>query len=382
MPKLDTIAKAIRQDGRYSAGDSIRLVVRGGSALWEYQYRTVSAKTGKPIIQTVSLGSARGPLAMNLTQARDAQRRKWFELRNGVAVVHGPQGTVVALQVAAGRTFGDVLGQYLADKAPAWKGGLDGKEADAHRRLLGAKLAKLDIARIDQHDVKAALAPSAGRPMQEKLRIKINSVIDYATASGLRVGENPARKAIMGKLLPDIPKAKRHAAIPASDIPAFMAELAKIDTAPSRALQWLILAASRTGEARCAVWSEINGDWSIPGNRMKEGEDHTVPITPQMRALLGERGEDGDLVFGILGERRMLHLLQRLRPGYTVHGLRRTFSDWAGDKGYSLELREIALAHAVGDATVKSYNAGNRLELRRKMMVKWSEFAAGAGTGN
>jgi integrase len=101
-----------------------------------------------------------------------------------------------------------------------------------------------------------------------------------------------------------------------------------------------------------------------------------------MRALLGERGEDGDLVFGILGERRMLHLLQRLRPGYTVHGLRRTFSDWAGDKGYSLELREIALAHAVGDATVKSYNAGNRLELRRKMMVKWSEFAAGAGTGN
>ena len=75
----------------------------------------------------------------------------------------------------------------------------------------------------------------------------------------------------------------------------------------------------------------------IPRDRMKEGEDHTVPITRQMRSLLGERGENGDLVFGIMGERRMLHLLQRLRPGYTVHGLRRTFSDWAGDKGYSLE---------------------------------------------
>jgi integrase len=380
MSKLETIAKALRLPGRYYAGDSIRLNVRGGSALWEWQHRAVSPKTGKPIIQTVPLGSAKGPLAMNLTQAREAQRRKWLELRNGVAVVQGPRGTVVALQVAAGRTFGDVLEKYLADKAPAWKGGLDGEEAAAHRRLLGTKLAKLDIARIDQHDVKAALTPWAGRPIQEKLRVKINSVIDYATASGLRVGENPARKAIMGKLLPDIPKAKRHAAIAASDIPAFMVELAKVDTAPSRALQWLILTASRSGETRCAVWSEINGDWSIPGKRMKEDEDHTVPITPQMRALLGERGEDSDLVFGIMGERRMLHLLQRLRPGYTVHGLRRTFSDWAGDKGYSLELREIALAHAVGDATVKSYNEGNRLELRREMMAHWSEFATSAST--
>jgi integrase len=175
---------------------------------------------------------------------------------------------------------------------------------------------------------------------------------------------------------------QRHAAISATDIPAFMAELAKIDTAPSRGLQWLILTASRTDETRCAVWSEINGDWSIPGNRMKEGEDHTVPITPQMQALLGERGEGSDLVFGIMGERRMLHLLQRLRPGYTVHGLRRTFSDWAGDKGYSLELREIALAHAVGDATVKSYNEGNRLELRREMMARWSEFATSPSTEN
>lgn len=378
MPKLKTIAKALRVPGRYYAGDSIRLNVRGGSALWEWQHRAVSPKTGKPIIQTVPLGSAKGPLAMNLTQAREAQRRKWLELRNGVAVVQGPQGTLIALNVAAGRTFGDVLEQYLADKALAWKSGLDGKEAIAHRRLLGTRLAKLDIARINQHDVKAALAPWAGRPMQEKLRIKINSVIDYATASGLRVGENPARKAIMGKLLPDIPKSKRHAAIPAGDIPVLMAELAKIDSEPSRALQWLILAASRTAEARCAVWSEINGDWSIPGSRMKKGEEHIVPITPQMGALLGERGEDRDLVFGIMGPSRMLHLLQRLRPGYTVHGLRRTFSDWAGDKGYSLELREIALAHAVGDATVKSYNEGNRLELRRKMMVQWSEFATSA----
>jgi hypothetical protein len=189
MSKLETIAKALRLPGRYYAGDSIRLNVRGGSALWEWQHRAVSPKTGKPIIQTVPLGSAKGPLAMNLTQAREAQRRKWLELRNGVAVVQGPRGTVVALQVAAGRTFGDVLEKYLADKAPAWKGGLDGEEAAAHRRLLGTKLAKLDIARIDQHDVKAALTPWAGRPIQEKLRVKINSVIDYATASGLRVGQ-------------------------------------------------------------------------------------------------------------------------------------------------------------------------------------------------
>ena len=90
---------------------------------------------------------------------------------------------------------------------------------------------------------------------------------------------------------------------------------------------------------------------------------------------------DSELVFAVTDDQRMRVLLQDLRPEgtrYTPHGFRRTFSDWAGDKNYSKELRDVALAHAVGDKTFQSYNRGDRLELRREMMQVWSDFAAGA----
>lgn len=55
--------------------------------------------------------------------------------------------------------------------------------------------------------------------------------------------------------------------------------------------------------------------------------------------------------------------------GYTVHGMRSTFSgDWAAKAGYSLELRDRALAHKVGNDVSGRYNRDTLLEQRREMM--------------
>ncbi len=119
----------------------------------------------------------------------------------------------------------------------------------------------------------------------------------------------------------------------------------------------------------------LAGDtWIIPPHRMKEktNKEHRVPLTPAMLALLGERG-DG-LIF-TTGERHMLELLQRLRLGFTVHGLRSTLADWAAKQGYSMDLRQTALAHAPGDQKNRAYQRDELCEERRPMMEAWADFA-------
>jgi integrase len=77
-----------------------------------------------------------------------------------------------------------------------------------------------------------------------------------------------------------------------------MRDLAAFDTAASRALRFTILCAARAGETRGATWGEIQNDvWSIPGERMKEGVPHSVPLTSEALALLGPHGELGELIF-------------------------------------------------------------------------------------
>jgi integrase len=63
--------------------------------------------------------------------------------------------------------------------------------------------------------------------------------------------------------------------------------------------------------------------------------------------------------------------------GYRVHGFRSTFTDWAAEHGYSQELREMALAHAVGDTVERAYRRSNMIAERRPMMEAWSAFVTG-----
>ncbi|MDD9986561.1 MAG: hypothetical protein OXQ31_09845 [Spirochaetaceae bacterium] len=49
------------------------------------------------------------------------------------------------------------------------------------------------------------------------------------------------------------------------------------------------LTATRSGEARQARWSEIDGDtWTVPGSRSKVGKDHRIPLSRQALDVLAE----------------------------------------------------------------------------------------------
>jgi integrase len=265
---------------------------------------------------------------------------------------------------------------------------IEGGEADAYRRLLDLDLAKMPLSQISTSVVRATLAPWDGKSTSGKIRSKIAGVFDYAAAHGWHTGANPASAKTVGKIIPATGKAKNHPAMAWADLPAFVTSLAAFDTSASRALRFTILTAARASETRFARWEEITGDvWAI-GERMKEGEPHSVPLTATALALLGPRGESGELIFKRpsgqeLSEDAMRAYLKG-KPSTTkgkdatVHGMRATFATWAAEHGYTQELRESALAHAVGDATERAYQRSRLTEARRPMMESWMAFATGA----
>jgi integrase len=77
----------------------------------------------------------------------------------------------------------------------------------------------------------------------------------------------------------------------------------------------------------------------------------------------------------------MWKLAQRLRPGLTVHGLRSTFRDWAGDRtNFPRDVIEFALAHKLPDKVEASYRRGDALEKRRKLMEAWAQYCSAPAT--
>jgi integrase len=223
------------------------------------------------------------------------------------------------------------------------------------------------------------------------VRNRIEAVLDWATVRDYRKGENPARwRGHLENLLPQRSKVQRVTHLPAlpySEIGGFVAELRQREGVAARALEFTILTACRTNEIRLARWSEVDLDariWTIPGERMKAGRDHRVPLPDAaMRVLEGlPRLHSNGYVFlgrdGALGHNAMLRVLEGLGRDVSVHGFRSTFRDWAAETtGYPSEVVEMALAHTIKNLAEAAYRRGDLFEKRRALMDDWSRRCAG-----
>ena len=259
-------------------------------------------------------------------------------------------------------------------------------------RTDAASLADKGLDEITTEDVLAVLKPIwlTKNETASRVRGRIERVLDAAKARGLRTGENPARwRGHLANLLPKRQKLQRghHAAMPYRDVPGFLNLLRVSDGVSARALEFLILSASRSGEVLGAQWPEIDRDgkvWTVPGGRMKAGREHRVPLTNRMLKILDEMEliRSGPFIFP--GQKRgrplsgmaMEMLLRRMKiENATVHGFRSAFRDWAAEEtSFPREVAEAALAHIVGDATERAYRRGDALEKRRMLMDAWADF--------
>ena len=225
------------------------------------------------------------------------------------------------------------------------------------------------------------------------MRGRIEAVLDWAGARGFRAGDNPARwRGHLDKLLPSrrkIARVRHHAALPWRDCPEFMAALREQDGVSARALEFLILSATRTGETINALWDEIDirqGVWRVPGSRMKGGREHRVPLSERALDILEglPRDDGGEFVFAgarakrPLSQMALLMTLRRMGRGdLTAHGFRSTFRDWAAEAtAYPREVAEMALAHAVSDKVEAAYRRGDLFAKRRRLMAEWARYCA------
>jgi integrase len=169
-----------------------------------------------------------------------------------------------------------------------------------------------------------------------------------------------------------------------------MIELRKLTDASARVLEFQILTAARSGEVVEARWDEVDRAarvWTIPGERMKAGRDHRVPLSTEAMVVLERQAElrEGDFIFPgrVSGQAINIDAPMRaieklgLRGKITAHGFRSAFRDWAAEQtNFPREVAEASLAHAVGDDTERAYQRGDFLMKRRQIMEAWARFIA------
>lgn len=224
-------------------------------------------------------------------------------------------------------------------------------------------------------------------------RLKV--VFDSAILRGTRERANPCI-GVTGELGTDHRQVTHHAALPWREVPAFVRDLRRRAAMHSTKLvfEFLILTAARSGEARGALWQEINLErrlWTIPGidrvtgRRMKSRETHVVPLSNRAIEILGEaRGlHDGSAVFPgskgqVLSDNTLSKLMRDAGIAGTPHGFRSAFKDWAAETGVRDEVSEAALAHADPNAVRAAYRRTRFLEERIGLMHRWGEFVCGS----
>ena len=225
-----------------------------------------------------------------------------------------------------------------------------------------------------------------------RLRQRIETVMDWAKAKKLYSGDNPASlKGGLGQLLPKankIAKVKHQPSLPYVQIHSFLQGLRSKKGVSPKALEFLILTATRSGDILGAKWSEIDEGskvWTIPAERMKAGREHRVPLSPQAMVIITEmkKAYQCEYIFpGPTGKKGMsngaLLALMKGMPAYATyvpHGFRSTFRDWAAETtSFANETLELALAHSIRDKTEAAYRRLDQIDKRAKLMEQWADY--------
>jgi integrase len=372
--------------GRYADGGGLYLQVsRAGTKAWLFRYMLAGKSTEMGL----------GPVArVTLAKARELAKH-WNDVRadglDPLSERNREKLATVQARVKA-KTFRQCAEAYYASHRSGWR-------SEKHSEQWIASLVThafpiigdLPVSAIDTATVLRVLNPiwSTKHKTGKRVRERIEVVLNDAKVQGLRDGENPARwrghlehTLAPPKRLRATQPVKRHQAVPVDDMPALCAALRAIDSTAARALEVTILTGLRSAEVIQARWPEVDLDaraWTIPPERTKSGREHRVPLADHVLDVLRSLPRDDGYIFkGSRGERvsdhTMLRLLNRLRPGVTVHGFRSTMVAWAKDAGIPAEVREDLLAHSYKGETQAAYDRDDLFAQRVPVMERWAAF--------
>jgi integrase len=383
--------------GRHTDGDvrGLMLCIESrSSAHWLLRWQ----RDGR--VRHMGLGSARDlPLASAREKARE-QRERIARDVDPLQLKRAERAARIAAE-AKQVTFKQAAVRYHEAHEKSWSAHYANEFLSSLERWAYPHIGNLDVAAVDKDAVLRVLEQQTREGgtfwhqrvvTADRVRNRIERVLDFATVRGWRSGDNCARwRSYLENVLPaprKVAPVTHLAALPYADVPALMARLAADETVDSKALRFTILTAARINETLGATWDEIGdlaaAEWIIPKERMKKGKrEHRVPLSPQVVELLrGLYREEGN-PFVFIGRTSgtatangtVLETLRRAGCAATVHGFRSSFRDWCGDRtAFAREVAEAALAHIVGDKAEQAYRRGDAFAKRRKLMESWGKY--------
>jgi integrase len=374
--------------GMHSDGGGLMLLVdERGAKTWVWRYTSGTRR------RDLTLG--RWP-DVSLSAARE-------EVRRGRAILaddgdpHAARRAASSPPSSSAPTFGQCANAWLADRirAKSWRSPVHLAQVRRSLEELSQPIRSLVVDQITKASVLACVKPvwMAGQhESADRLRNRIEQVLSYAQALDHIPADraNPASWDALKHVLPPKPKAqdKHHAVLPADAVPEFLGRLRASGGRAAAALEFLVLTGVRVGEALGARRAEFDLQarlWTIPGERMKSGRAHVVPMSDRAVEIVREEIDQhhGDLVFPgrlrgrPLTSQGMLILLGKMAPGVTTHGFRSSLRTWISARGHDRMAGEMILAHDLRGLVEGSYDRHAFIDERRTILNAWSAHCAG-----
>jgi integrase len=375
----------------YHDGNGLYLqVTPAGVKSWLFRYSSRSRARG------MGLGPVR---TVSLLDARKKVRELQVQLDGGEDPLETRQRGAQE-QLRSGHLFRDCAREYVAGLKTAHKNSKHHAQwVSTLERYANPVLGDMPVSEITGADVLRVIDPLFERVPEtaQRVRGRIEKILSWCIVRGYRANhENPARW--RGYLVEAIPAAKKkpkqrhHDSMDYNDLPKFMSQVRNDGSAGSILLQFIILTMTRTTEARKATWTEIDWDaqvWTIPGERMKAGVTHCVPLSrPALDILRYQKHVNDSMVtpsmyvfpgrslVSPLSDAAASEFLKRSGcTSATVHGFRATARSYAGDRtDFPREVCEHALAHRLRDKVEAAYMRSTMFQKRVELMAQWAEY--------
>jgi integrase len=365
---------------KVGCGDGLVLIVTPeGGKWWRLKYRYAGKERG------FSLGTYP---EVSLADAREAAKAARRKLVKGT----DPRVERLTRKLVQATSFQSIGEEWLEHQSKVLAPRTMSKARWMLTELVYPDIGPRPMSEIQATELLAMLRSIERKGHNEtahRTKQRVSQIFRYAIASG-RAARDPTQD-LRGALAPI--QVENRAAITE---PAKVGELLRaIDGHSGRAvtraaLRLAPLVFVRPGELRVAQWTEIDLDtaeWRIPGERMRTGGRHIVPLSNQAVAILRELHRltgRGKYAFPSLSnsnrpmaENTINRALRRL--GYaedqmTGHGFRAMASTLLNERGFAPDLIELQLAHAERNKTRAAYNRAERLVERQTMMQSWADY--------
>ena len=381
MTKLTAVkVKSLSEPGRYGDGGGLYLAIaRGGSRSW---------------IQRIVIDGRRRDIGLGGFPAVSLAKARERAAGNRAAVADGRDPLAERQRTKTVPTFREAAESTIEANRPRWR---NGRTASIWERAFEMyafpAFGDTRVDRITQADVLGVLTPIwTNKPaVARRLRQRIRATFAWAMAHA-HIEINPAGE-IVDAALPPMPAVKAHfRAMPYHEVPEALETIRASTASLSTRLccRFLVLTATRSGEARGAAWAEIDmegREWRIPGSRMKSGLEHRVPLSDAALDVLRRArllDDNSGLVFPsalkpgrALSDMTLTRLLRatNLADQATIHGFRTSFKTWCMEQTDTpWAVGEAALAHTIGNSTEAAYARSDLFDRRRELMQAWADY--------